>query len=283
MASLREVTRNQFADGTTIDGGTRLEQALADLVQRFNAILPRDKKRRWFPATYTGGYMPTNNALQPRAPWLSAANVLGITAVAPAPPGGLQNEWRNKGLRNVLIDPDDGNGDQLVWTTAFYFGKPVIVTGISLMLGTDNVNFANTFAYTAVAPAPKTNLPSDDVVVELSVDHPWLGHNALAGAQEFLRTQFKLNAHAFTVVAPTGFVDAVPPFAFNAAYAAAAPYPNGTMFWQPDLNIALPDKANVRLAFVIPEYSAAGWSGWGGIPWSTQYYSWTLHVLEAAE
>jgi len=283
MGSIREITREQFADGTTIDAGTRIERALADLVQRFNALLPRDRKRRWFPATYTGGYMPTIRAgAQGNAPWLSAANVAGLTVVN-VPFGGIQNEWRNKGIRNVLIDPDNGNGDQLVWTTALYFGKPVIVTGLSLFLGSDESYYFNTFRYQAGAPAPKTSLPGDDVVVELAVDHPWNGHAPLAGAQEFLRTQFKLNAHAFAPVAPAAFADGTPGFAINAAYAAAKKYPNGVMLWQPDLNIALPDKSTARLSFTIPEYSNPAWANWSGSPWQAQYYSWALHVLEAAE
>lgn len=289
MPSLREVTREQFANGTTVDGGTRLERALADLIARFNRLRPRDMRRRWFPAIYTSGYMPSaldvlGVAVQQRAPWLSVANVTGITVANP-PPLGLQNTWRNKGLRNVLIDPDTGVGDQLAWTTAFYFGKPVIVTGVSLHLGTDGVQFTNGFAYTAAAPAPKTSLPADDVVVELAVDNPWTGHDALSGAQAFLRTQFNLQHHLFNPVgtAPGGFVDGAPAFASNVLYAAARKNPEGVIYWQPDLNLPLPGKSTARLSFIIPQYDDPLWSSWGAFPWRTQYCAWTLHVLEAAE
>ena len=274
MPSLREVTQEQFSDGTAIDAGTRVERALADLVAKFNGVPARNVKRRWFPAVVTGGHMPSNTA-QLRAPWLSAANVAGLTSVA-APVGGMQNEWRNKGLRNVLIDPDVLNGDQLVWTTALHFERPVIVTGISLFLLADGVYYTNTFAFTGAAPAPKTGLPSDDVFVELAVDSPWRSEDAMAGAQEFLRTQFRLDGYAFNPsnAALAGYVDPVPLFAANAAYGAARKNPEGAAFWKPDLNIALPERSDVRLAFCVPLYPNAGWSGWGILPWRTQYCSW---------
>jgi hypothetical protein len=128
-------------------------------------------------------------------------------------------------------------------------------------------------------------LPADDVVVELAVDNPWTSHDSLSGAQAFLRTQFNLRQHDFNPAGtvPGGFVDGAPAFAPNAAFAAARKNPEGVMFWRPDLNLALPAKSTARLSFVIPEYDDPLWSTWGALPWTEQYYAWSLHVLEAAE
>lgn len=53
----REITDEQFAEETTIDG-SRIDNALSDTVSRFNALEQKDLTRRMVPSHYVWGWQP---------------------------------------------------------------------------------------------------------------------------------------------------------------------------------------------------------------------------------
>ena len=53
----REITDEQFAEETTIDG-SRIDNALSDAVSRFNALEQKDLTRRMVPSHYVWGWQP---------------------------------------------------------------------------------------------------------------------------------------------------------------------------------------------------------------------------------
>tara|TARA_Y100001963_G_scaffold39147_1_gene54779 strand:- start:10946 stop:12070 length:1125 start_codon:yes stop_codon:yes gene_type:complete len=53
----REITDEQFAKDTTIDG-SRIDSAMGDVVERFNGLEPKDLTRRLVPSSYVWGWQP---------------------------------------------------------------------------------------------------------------------------------------------------------------------------------------------------------------------------------
>ena len=53
----RVTTKEQFSEGTTIDGN-RIDNAMDDIVDRFNDIPYGDIRKRWVPITYVAGWTP---------------------------------------------------------------------------------------------------------------------------------------------------------------------------------------------------------------------------------
>lgn len=57
----REITDEQFAKDTTIDG-SRIDSAMGDVVERFNGLEPKDLTRRLVPSSYVWGWQPEPEA-----------------------------------------------------------------------------------------------------------------------------------------------------------------------------------------------------------------------------
>ncbi len=142
--SLRTLTDEQFSDGTTIDG-TRIDDALGESVEHFNAVPHGNLSTRFTKTQYIFGHQPAgytgtpNSAISPPLPVLETVqgSVEGPTwpwnfitnnrntsaAVSSAPPlygnpstpaAGFQNKWRFKGTNfdQFIVTPGGSSGIQ---------------------------------------------------------------------------------------------------------------------------------------------------------------------------
>jgi len=173
----RVITKEQFSEGTTIDGD-RIDNAMSDVVERVNNVPYGDLRKRWVPITYVAGWTPqspkTLEASGPDTtksaageiiathhwPWLpvkntSAGVVTGTLGADPANDGNLiTNPFRLKGASVPGIFPygiADGTtstytpasasiGAQYAWTRSWFLEKPSILSRIDLILELDHAS-----------------------------------------------------------------------------------------------------------------------------------------------
>lgn len=293
MPSLREFTKQQFADLLTADGN-RIEQALDDLLRRFNAVRKGDRRRRWVPQKVVGGYMPAAPPIPPvahpateqgRTPWLYVDNVAAST-VAPQP-ASFANLHRLKGYRNPRILNNAMPADrQLAWTVALSFGNPVIVTAVSVVLARD-ATYPNDWTWAVGTPAgypapPTLGTGVTDFFVELSVDNPFQPENRQLNEPEFHRLGQDLLDEQVNRDMPTtaagGFTDFTPnhPTVLQ-----------GVCVQFRNRNVPIPRDSRVRFAMLLPHYVDGYVNGWkpaaGYVPWNRQVYSWSISYLESVE
>lgn len=291
MATLRRLTRDQFSWRTTIDGN-RIDRAMDEATRRANALQPEDMRRRMVQQQIVLGWQPCPLInQQPVFPWLDAYNgttaIQGITGTVPdwAP----TNPYRVKGGYNAAINETTGNVDDrthYVWTTALWFERPVVLDGLSMHMLVDSA-YSNDLVYGATPPDGKVaNEPLSDLLLDVSVDNPWLPESAAAAIVEYKRYGFKVSAFCFSdmIASPAGWVDMLPTH-------PSGNIPVGIAIDDQCLNIPIPGKSRVRFAVAIPQYNSgaareSGWSrdGIGGYtkdPWQTFNLSATLTVLES--
>jgi hypothetical protein len=283
--TIREASRQQFSDGSSIDGN-RLDRAIDDLWSAFMAIEPRWQEYLWVKQTFDQGFIPIEPDLADpvnvsRAPFLPINN--DLWTVGP-PTGAPYNPWRYKGTFVDGIDPKTLGGpgsdeNQYAWETAHWFQLPVILQSLSWVLHTDGDDYPNTFLYGTPPPPGKTNgQPVEDIIVELDVDNPFSPETRSQTAVEVHKLRFRATAQFFV---PVG----------NAAYSTdsqpAAPSgqnPRGVTIDLSDLNIPIPRRSRVRSTIVLPQYDTGTYTtGWGADSTRRQWYSNTMTVLESVQ
>jgi len=138
--SNRKITKEQFTDGTTIDG-TRIEKALDDIATRFNNVEKGDLEKRFTQTQYVMGCMPCkrsysgaeDNETVLHLQWLDDTNSDSqVVDAATDAPDKYDNRYRVKGFGTE-------GGD--LWTTPLIFKKPVIVKDIHVFFITDFYDF----------------------------------------------------------------------------------------------------------------------------------------------
>lgn len=271
----RRSTKEAFSPGTSIDA-PRLDRALEDVVTRFDAIEPGDQERHHTQHQIVMGWMPSRGT-QPCFPFLPIYN--SDLTCNDVPDEGFQNPWRVKGTRNADIDPTRINGgSQWAWTTAMTFPKPVTLDGVSLFMLTDT-EYQNTFQYEAPDPPPSRSAgdPIDDIVLEVSIDNPFLSEVRTQNAVEFHQTKFKVTGRLFSDQALPAFTDMQPNHPGGGPVGVAIDFQG--------LNIPLPRDARVRFSIVIPEYLnyTSGWQTTSEFPWERQVHSATLTFHDPQE
>ena len=194
----RHITDEQFSDGTTIDG-SRIDNAMEDVVGHVNSIPKGDLGRRFVQSQYVAGWQPWSAATGAATtwdahhmPWLPTINfptgdpALPATAIFPgsvvgSQPDEIKNRHRFKGIEvpgisygitdSTATDYDELaiTGIQWAWSRSFHFSSPAIVHDIAVHLHADNTASAdepyrNPFLYhnaTSPGPAPPGFEPSD--------------------------------------------------------------------------------------------------------------------------
>jgi len=311
--STRKITKEQFSDGTTIDGN-RVEEAMDNIEERFNNIPKGDVRSRYVQNQYVLGFEPqvqVNYAQSNALPWMTSLNT-GLVALLPtegavavtsetdqAPSGFPYNDERVKGTMPVggwgslgLTTYTEG-GIGWVWSISHIFNKPVIIQDVMwLMQGMETVVagynvYPNTFRYGATAPGPKTaNYGANDCSMVLQVASPYAPeerqydlkeiavHNRQNWAYLFNREDAR-SLPAFTLMIPQVEVKTVDS------------HLRGVMFRGEDLNIPISRDSKCTLHLVIPrwkEYNPYGDGASGGsYPPNQQSYSVVITVLEEIE
>lgn len=185
----RHITDEQFSDGTTIDG-SRVDNAMEDVVEHVNSIPKGDLGRRFVQTQYVAGWQPwsagTGSAVAWDAhhmPWLPVINyptgdpALPGSAIFPgsvvgSQPDDIKNRHRLKGIEvpgidysitdstEVQYDNTAITGIQWAWSRSFHFSAPVIVNDIAIHLHADltagtREPYTNSFLYhNATSPGP---------------------------------------------------------------------------------------------------------------------------------
>jgi hypothetical protein len=275
MASIREITTEQFADGTSVGPG-RMDRALEAVRQRFSALRKRDIQRRWLPTYYVGGHIGSTTG-QRKGPWLTSLNAATESVTIP-PAGTFDNPQRVKGARNDYFDQSigTGNGQLRLWTTAYAFRLPARIVGASWTLVADSV-YINDFLYGAgFDGTPGDGDPVEDLFLSLAVDDPFQPDVMELANPEIKKVRFGADSVRISPAAvPAGYADFNPPHPKTLA---------GLCIDIQNLNIPLPSESRARLALGIPQYNnVTHASGWGANSWMPQYYSFTLTVLESIE
>ena len=301
----RYISKEQFADGTTIDG-SRIDTALQDVQELVNSIPKGDLKNRYTQTQFVMGWSPAKtyaaNESDTSLPWTQAVNDVAqlatVTGGNPAPPDAYQNPQRAKGYAALGINPlaaESGagkkNGAQYIWSVPIHFGKSVIIKSLKVFFCLDTESGAlypynNLYAFTdGNTPEGAPDANTRDVSVQLLVDRPVAYGSEDRKLNQIIanKTNFKVNAADInqTVAAPTS--DMFP-----------SPYPGGNLsgqYFDLTVNEPIPAESRVRVAIIIPRYTAYSVSDetpyitshWTATPWLQQYYSATLTVLEELE
>lgn len=304
--SIRKLTDEQFADGTTIDGN-RLEGALADAIERVNALEPSDLNRRWTQSQFVWGYqpqIPTATAAQPAVPWMTALSA-PASITGSVPDEGVQNTRRVKGTflpygANPLLPKPT----QWVWSNSWYFDTPVIVRTVHISFHApvedgSSVNLAgwdNDFLWDAGPPT--ADLPPgvadgdfvSDLIISLEVDSPFSAEKRSETSVELHKSNFHVDSqllrpYVAAGVPPTPALNGNPPLPSDGG---ARIIPGGLAVICDNVNIPIPRRSRVRVHVVIPEWDPHGGrvsgSPWGAAePWESQFYSGSMTILEPLE
>jgi len=276
--SPRHVTKEQFSDGTTVDGN-RIERAMDELASYFNAIPLGGVRRRLVANTYCSGWSPMgadpdtveNNQHYVGAagadithhwPWLPAYNE-GDISLAPAvngstpspePVGGIQNPYRHKGIRSGLGDAHP-KVDQYAWTTSFYFTAPAIITTITLwMMVQDDAtgdDYRNDFTWKQAEGDHVANEWTHDFALQLSVDSRLAPEDRTQNAVEINKWEWGLDASSFSYHGSQN----APPAPSTDMSLADAGDEWGVVVDLENLSVLIPAHSRVRVSVLLPVYT----------------------------
>jgi hypothetical protein len=243
----------------------------------------------------------------------SAKNLSQIVSIVT--PDNFTNPHRSKGYRvpGVDIEPSNGFGfeqigsspvpaqiyeteGQYAWEISWAFRRPVVFTNISLFLMTDDIAnaaissgvtdampFRNDFLFDSAPPvsnpAYASGSPSEDLLVQLTVDDLFLKEDRSLTNVEVTRHRFQITKeNTSTIVWSTWSAgsDMQPTL-----------YPGGNprgCAINLNCDIPVPEDSRVRLTIMIPKYDDQGsvtvHGGWRGVPWFRQYYTVCVTALE---
>lgn len=280
--SIRKLTDEQFADGTTIDGD-RLDLTIQDLEEFINSIPGGDIKTRWVPQTVHVGYLPLTaaadtdvagaNILPPQGPWLPVCNK-GSESNHTA---DIYNRFRVKGTRLPYMPPvpelDDiqlrnpaspRSVSQVSWSTSLALGRPAILYAVNAYLLTDVAAYQNSFKYGAAAPPGRTATDFvKDVQLTINLDNPFSPENQKSHAKVFQRREFSVEGHMMRRVNGNPTTDMTP----GLKSAVTFNFHQSLAFEVDDLRIPLPLDTRMRFALTLPSYPTPASAGGVPEPW----------------
>ena len=307
--TIRKITDEQFSDGLNIDGD-RLDKAFQEVQTRLNKIPLEDIKTRFKPFQLVGGYDCRPNfftklsgaSFSPSSSYSSTAYATGKDNHLPATwnfndpsltytvydaiseltyqtASSPTSEWERYAQNPVSIKGTEANTNyedlklsrNYVMSNAFFFKKPVIITGISVEIQGDAerpfpwVSGSGPRGGGALADLPRWN---GSPILEclqfvLSVDDPFNPDDVQSRTNEWIKQNFLLSEGAFRVVngVPATFT-ALPDNAglpaFNIDNGNGGFYDRyfgeqSLFFIYDDLNISIPQEGRVRLHILMPD------------------------------
>ena len=235
-----------------------------------------------------------------------------VPGVSIEPEEGFGFEQGPTGAGTVIPEPIYEETGQYAWEMSWAFKKPVVVAKVTIFLLTDDITnnailaaeaaqvarmpFRNDFLFDnppVSNPPYSANSPSEDLLVQLSVDDLFLREDRSLASVELTRHRFQITKENVTQIA---WSTASPAYEMEPMVAFAAgigSYPGG----QPsgcvvdlDCDIPVPEDSRARLSIMIPKYdkqqktpAPSGWpvhGGGKGAPWFRQYYTVCLTLLE---
>jgi hypothetical protein len=291
----RLVTKQQFAEGTTIDG-SRIDDAMQDIVDRANSVPAGDFASRYMRTQYVSGWTPfhTNTNETHHFPWMPHVNnktqVVGLSTDPPS--GSFNNVERVKGIEAPGIKAEFGDeginliGHHQIWETSYFFHKPCIVEDIRLFILTSHPDasgriYTTTFLYEGSAPSGySSGEPTEDLSIVFSVDDEFNREDRSKASVEAIRTGFQVPYKSVSQIKiPDANNTGSPASMLPINHHDGAPY--GVYVPMTGLNIPIHQNARGRLAVSIPYYATASVSSWPDTnPWQAGNFSLTMTVLE---
>ena len=254
--SIRYFTKQQFSDGTTIDGN-RLEEALQELESLSNGVPVSAIKTRFTQSQIVSGWSPVLDSVVGRAdPFLPIVNI----------DGSAVNVNRYKG---TLTNPS--NGDLLGWEISTQFDHPVIINSLDYALLQDD-------AVSAPYQLPGISAPylppqTFETEVHIYVDSEYAPSDRTQSDMEIHKHDFNTNAWLLTSTALPGLPATVMQPAYGGGNAS------GWVISLKGLNIPIRSFGRIRIVLLIPGITGMP-ATWGAQPWRTFSPTLTATFLE---
>lgn len=302
----RNLTKEVFYDGTTIDGA-RLEKAVDEVVEGVNSVEKGNTRQRFVATQYHSGFNPPNRSSTSYSnwPWLQHNNAATGSHLGVKPLDAPYNPIRLKGSTVPGINLQEDLGEQYVWTRTLYFDKPVVLHGVSIFLhndtgtnvdrpypGTDTPGASNPYTYASGGGGePPQGFASSSSTVDLPIVLDVMNPNTPEDAEmtdvEFTRTLYTINGEPSSTHAPNptaaNWIDFQPNYSSNDVTDARPLY--GRVIEYRDLNIPVHQRSRIRLAIALPLYDGTVYTRgtWGTDPWYLQAWSSTITILEEVQ
>ena len=269
--SNRDVTNQQFSEGTTIDGN-RIEDGMQD-VERFLDKVPQEfVRRRFVENQIVSGFSPVPaGAVVREHPWMEDDNGSGTN---------ITNRYRLKGYDVTRV----GLVSYYIWSQSVQFGRPVIIDSFNLITAQDfgtGTGSAHPHVYKMGASAYPNYVPPnvDDFELHITLDNIHTPDDRTQNSMEIHKHSFSGRSHLFRPYCTVGNVtpvnDMMPQINGGGL--------TGYSVTIPDLNIPLHANSRARFAVVIPYYTGGspGANNWTVTPWSTSVWSQSIGILES--
>lgn len=288
--STRILTDKQFEDSCVIDT-EQLDDALTDIIDKFNNIGPLADISSWCQKQVVWGYTPprwdTTEPLAPNElPWLPSPP-LGVT--------GINERLKSNDPAGVSMiyttSPTIATG--FCWQMSFWTEDAIVVTDLDIHMAIDSnygiaynnpygpTTYSMTWGSARTPPSPiVTGDYIEDIIVSLTVDSPFNQQDPAEVALTLHKSMFSADSQNFNQdVASWETADMLPSL-------AASPYTDGLWIQAKEVNAPIPAKSRVRVNIVIPNWdgSAAESNWWreGDCirPWARVRWNNTLTFLE---
>lgn len=257
--SIRYITKQQFSDGTTIDGN-RLEEALQQLEDLSDNVPMSAIKTRFTQSQMVFGFSPIlDSAASRRDPYMPIINTPSA--------GNAKNTYRYKGTQSnsapVLLG----------WETATTFDHPVIIHSLAYALLQDDDGAA---PYQMPGTSSGTYAPpnTDQIEVHVYVDSEYAPSDRTQSDMEIHKQNFNTDAWRLTSAALSG----APATVMSPAYPGGNA--TGWVVGLQDLNIPVRAFGRIRIVLLIPDGTGSAAALWGSQPWRNFAPTMTATFLE---
>lgn len=263
--SLRTITKEQFSDGTTIDGN-RIEQALQELEEICDQVPGYYVKRRFVQNQIVVGFSPFQQApYNQQVPALNGGGFVNNLTT---------NVERWKGYK-ILSQPIADVEKVVFWETSFKVDNPAIIHAVDCFMMQCTASTSPTYQLPGGSGAIYAPPSVADVQVFVSVDAPFIEEDRSQSDVLIHKYGMDMNAWLVTPIARNTYTNDMSP-----AYPGGVE--SGWAVTLDSLNLPIPSKARVRIGLGIPVYKGGttGIGHWGATPWNTFVPSLTATLLE---
>ena len=265
----------QFQPGATLDG-TRIEQALQELVALYNDVPPDLLQRRWSPSELVWGYSPDANGATAgtpqQLPWMHWNNTDTLSATLQTPTT-FQNFHRAKSCLVPTITPVVAGEFLLHWEVSHVSPYPTILGALTCFAEWQATGpYQNNWVYGAAPPPGHlAGEGTEDFTLQATFADGWDLENRQKLRQGALVWQMRSDAFNFTNIAVGAdtISPAHPIGSFRGFGVHATPL------------VLIPANARVIFQATIPRYPVAANSSWGGTPNEENAWNFCAQLWEA--
>ena len=249
--SIREITDEQFSEGTTIDG-SRLSRALEDMSNRFSSVPKGDILQRHMQTQIVCGWSPPTgqthlggktNEIQ--YPWLLTTN----SAASYSPYSSTTRRFKSLG------DSSDGTSVQYAMTLPIQLTTPSIIEAVNIILLTDTRYYNWDIA--------DFGLNNMGIQVLMTVDNPFVSEDPNMSSVLVHKDCPTFYSYDITgSAADTGIIPLNYEMDPYMSHVGNNHPIRGAYIKLEDLNIPLPANARLRFSLVCVNDSSESYSMW---------------------